>query len=363
MKGLWIKSYLGTGRGPQTSDFCRITGLDIPTAVGSLHMLWWWIVEFVPDGNITGIHPATIAQQMHFRGDPDVLIDALFQSGFIEETETGRAIASWKEIGGQILQNRSKDAARKADSRAKAKVEKSQSNSVQKKSNGHPMDIQAKSDAEIEIEKEIKNKKDIQDITPNQEKEQNQDQNPNPQQSAEKSAAQDEQTGEDSKKGKKGSKKKTEYAEDSPFLQMAHYLKKKIDGFAETEGIAHLTKRSNMQNWANDFRLLVETDGQNDHNLIFAVMDWLPSNEFWRKNVLSGSKFREKFGKLALEMRSDEAKRKKGSGGGRGAGHTRREIPIVPKQHDQSEVPSDEEFERMMQAARDSQAAKAGETQ
>ncbi|MFJ2044548.1 hypothetical protein ACIOBL_13125 [Paenibacillus taichungensis] len=326
-------------------------------------MFWWWAVDWAPDGDISEIEAADIADVMHFKGDPEELISALNEAGYIEETEAGRGIVNWMEIGGKIIQNKEKDAARKAEKREEEKKAKSSSTPVPKKSKGSPTDIPTKSDAEIE--KEIKNKKDIKDIPPDQEKEpnpdpnQDQDQNPKSQQTANSSASPDSQTGE---KPEKGSRKKVKrvYEEGDTFLKMANYLKEKIDGFAEAEGVLHLTKRSNMQTWADDFRLLVEVDGQEDKNLIRDVMDWLPKSVFWRKNVLSGSKFREKFGTLVLEMRSDKAKGGKGSGGGGGkSGKT--PIPIVQSDTNPDSGPSDEEFEALMRAAEANQAAKAGE--
>lgn len=360
---LWIKSYVATDRDPKTGKFCRRTGMDRPTAVGALHMFWWWAVDWAPDGDISEIEPEDIADAMHFKGDPLELISALNEAGYIEETESGRGIVNWMEIGGKIIQNREKDAARKAEKREEEKRAKASSTPVQKKSKGRPTDIQEKSGAEIEIEKEIKKEIKDKDIPPNQEQEPNpdpnQDQNPKIEQTADSSESTDEETGQKPKKGSR-KKEKRVYEEDSSFLKMANYLKEKIDGFAEAEGILHLTKRSNMQTWADDFRLLVEVDGQQDKNLIRDVMDWLPTSVFWRKNVLSGGKFREKFGTLVLEMRSDKAKGKKGSGGGGGKGQ-KTEIPIVQHDTNPDSGPSDEEFAEMMRNAAAMQAAKAGE--
>ncbi|OMF09578.1 hypothetical protein BK129_01625 [Paenibacillus amylolyticus] len=366
LKMLWIKSYVTTGEDPKTGKFCRRTGMNRPTAVGSLHLFWWWAVEFCKEGDITDIEPEDIADAMRFEGDCRVLFDALLESGYIEENEAGYEISGWKQIGGQIIQNREKDAVRKAEKREEEKKSKPSSTPVQKKSKGSPADIQQKSGAEIEIEKEIENKKDIKDIPPDQEKEPNPDpnqdqgQNPKSEQTAESSASPDSQTGE---KPEKGSRKKVKrvYEEGNTFLKMANYLKEKIDGFAEAEGVLHLTKRSNMQTWADDFRLLVEVDGQEDKNLIRDVMDWLPKSVFWRKNVLSGSKFREKFGTLVLEMRSDKAKGGKGSGGAGGGKPHKPLIPIVSNESGKDEGPSDEEYAEMMRNAAAMQAAKEGE--
>ncbi|WP_128102810.1 hypothetical protein [Paenibacillus sp. DCT19] len=141
---------------------------------------------------------------------------------------------------------------------------------------------------------------------------------------------------------------------------MANYLKEKIDGFAEEANVAHLVKRSNMQVWADSFRLLFEVDEQEDERLVFDVMEWLPSHSFWRINVLSGSTFREQFLKLVLVMHEDKAKRRKGSGGGGGkSGKT--PIPIVQQSSNPEDGPSEEEFAELMRQAQASQAAKTGE--
>lgn len=329
---LWIKSYQATDRDPQTRKFCRLTGLDIPRAVGSLHMIWWWALDWAPDGDISKFESVDLADAAHFGGDPVAFFDALVQSGYVSKTLDGYEIVDWHNIGGQVIEGRKKAAKKKAAQREKAAAKKAAETAglgdvpgdiSGTKQGRHPS---VPGHKELDIDKEKESLKE-EEITPDQDSkpDQDQDQDPKPQPPARKAAAPDEPP-EKPEKGKKGSRKMPDYPADSPYLKMANYLKEKIDGFAEAEGLAHLTKRSNMQTWANDFRLLVETDEQSDKALIRDVMDWLVTNVFWRKNVLSGSKFREQFPKLVLEMKSNRAHANKGSG----AGRTGNQKPIIP---------------------------------
>jgi hypothetical protein len=74
---------------------------------------------------------------------------------------------------------------------------------------------------------------------------------------------------------------------------------------AKDAEVEHLIQKANLQSWADDFRKLVELDGVKDKKLIKKVMDWVMSHHFWRTNILSGKKFREKFGELAIKMNEE----------------------------------------------------------
>lgn len=143
-------------------------------------------------------------------------------------------------------------------------------------------------------------------------------------------------------------KTKPEYNEDSPYYKMAIYFKAKVDEMANAEGLMHLTAKTNIQTWANDFRLLVEVDKQDDKNLILQVMDWVVTDSFWKSNVLSASKFRNKFPKLVLEMRN-KRRAKQGKNNSGSSGKTK--IDVVPSVTDGPQV-TDEEMAEMMEFAR-----------
>lgn len=59
-----------------------------------------------------------------------------------------------------------------------------------------------------------------------------------------------------------------------------------------------------IQRWANELRLMREQDGRGPPE-IRKVFDWANRDTFWRGNILSAKKLREKFDTLRLKMASD----------------------------------------------------------
>ena len=55
------------------------------------------------------------------------------------------------------------------------------------------------------------------------------------------------------------------------------------------------------QGWINAVRLLIDRDGRTLQE-IERVIEWCQADEFWRGNILSAPKLREKFAQLALQM-------------------------------------------------------------
>ena len=84
---------------------------------------------------------------------------------------------------------------------------------------------------------------------------------------------------------------KAKYDDDSPYLKLAEYLYKRVK---ENNSKAPIP---NFQNWADDIRKLVELD-DNTVDEVKDVIDWCQGNDFWKNNIMSASKLREKFPKL-----------------------------------------------------------------
>ncbi|WP_068775806.1 hypothetical protein [Paenibacillus sp. FJAT-26967] len=96
---------------------------------------------------------------------------------------------------------------------------------------------------------------------------------------------------------------KITYSEDSTYFKMAVYFHEKVSAVAKEAGLPGL--RSNLQSWADDFRKLVEID-ETDKRLAQKVMDWVVQDSFWRTNIMSAKKLREKFPQLVLKMNSSK---------------------------------------------------------
>jgi phage replication O-like protein O len=105
-------------------------------------------------------------------------------------------------------------------------------------------------------------------------------------------------------------KAKKKYDEDSTYYKMALYFYEKVSAVAKEAGIEHLIKKSNLQTWADDMRKLIEID-KIDKRLAKEVMDWVVTDDFWKTNVLSARKLREKFAELAIKMTAKKQPKQK----------------------------------------------------
>jgi phage replication O-like protein O len=100
---------------------------------------------------------------------------------------------------------------------------------------------------------------------------------------------------------KKPKKQVRKYDESNTYFKMAMYFHGLVSTVAKEAGVEHLIKKANLNSWADDFRKLIELDGV-DKRLAKDVMDWVTQHDFWKINVLSAKKLREKFSELAIKM-------------------------------------------------------------
>lgn len=107
-------------------------------------------------------------------------------------------------------------------------------------------------------------------------------------------------------------KKKKVYEKTDTYYKMAKYFHDKVSAVAEAEGLNHLIIKADLQKWSDEMRKLVEIDkvasmdNKEDRKMMSEVMDWVTADPFWKVNVLSAKKFREKFPELALKMKSSQ---------------------------------------------------------
>ena len=48
----WIESHQALGRHPKLRRLARALNISHPTAVGDLHYLWWFAIDFAQDGSL-----------------------------------------------------------------------------------------------------------------------------------------------------------------------------------------------------------------------------------------------------------------------------------------------------------------------
>jgi len=132
----WIQSHQALGRHPKLKMLARLLKTTMPAAVGHLHYLWWWALDYAPEGDLLGYDSAVIAEAAAWKGRPATFIDAMLSSRFLEQVDGGYRLHDWDEYAGRLVKTRQKDASRKREERASKRTPEPQ----ERTSSGRPAD-------------------------------------------------------------------------------------------------------------------------------------------------------------------------------------------------------------------------------
>lgn len=117
----WIESHQEVAHHPKTRKLARRLGVSIPAAIGHLHLLWWWSIDFAENGDLSRHDDEDIAIGAMWDDDPSTFVDALVDAGWIDRDDQATTIHDWPEYAGRLLDRRAANAARKRKSRAAAR--------------------------------------------------------------------------------------------------------------------------------------------------------------------------------------------------------------------------------------------------
>ena len=62
-------------------------------------------------------------------------------------------------------------------------------------------------------------------------------------------------------------------------------------------------KQPNINNWAKDFRLMIEKDKRKERDIELLIL-WCQQDNFWKKNILSPNKLRIRFDQLIITAKT-----------------------------------------------------------
>jgi len=105
----WIESHTALARHPKVLRLARLLGLRVPAALGHLHLLWWWALEYAPSGDLSPFDADEIAIACMWEGETAGLLPALQQAGFLDQDGM---LHDWYEYVGRLLEKRRKDVER-----------------------------------------------------------------------------------------------------------------------------------------------------------------------------------------------------------------------------------------------------------
>lgn len=102
----WIKSDEALASHPKLTLIASDLGISKVEALGYLHLMWYWVLKFCDDGNITkyiDIFPTEIG----WKGDSDLFVDTLVNRGFIDKTSHGKyTIHDWLDYSGKYFEKK-----------------------------------------------------------------------------------------------------------------------------------------------------------------------------------------------------------------------------------------------------------------
>src|SRR5690349_13798115 len=83
---------------PKTLDLAARLGIELPTVIGYLELLWAFTGKKAPQGNIGKWPDGAIARACYWMGSPEVFITALRDARFIDAHTAHRlVIHDWRE--------------------------------------------------------------------------------------------------------------------------------------------------------------------------------------------------------------------------------------------------------------------------
>jgi hypothetical protein len=108
----WIESHQTLSHHPKTLRLAGALKCGVPAAIGYVHLLWYWGLDYARDGDIDGSMRDQVAAACYWRGKPEQFWMGLLQSGFVEATDGGVRIHDWMDYAGRLLDRRAQHAAR-----------------------------------------------------------------------------------------------------------------------------------------------------------------------------------------------------------------------------------------------------------
>lgn len=121
---MWIESHQSLRNHPKVKKAARLAGINEFEMIGRLHCLWWWALDYAPDGDVTKYSGEDIESAVDWTGTPFTFYNALIDCGFnghcglLEKIGDAVVIHDWHEYGGRLLEKREANAERMRAKRA-----------------------------------------------------------------------------------------------------------------------------------------------------------------------------------------------------------------------------------------------------
>ncbi len=114
----WIESHQALKDHPKTRRLARLLGVSVPAAIGHLHCLWWWALDYAPDGDLAPFDREDVAAAAMWEGLPEEFFSHMATAGFIDYGDstgpgyltTHPFIHDWMDYAGRLVEIRKRKA-------------------------------------------------------------------------------------------------------------------------------------------------------------------------------------------------------------------------------------------------------------
>ncbi|MCL6445685.1 MAG: hypothetical protein K6T83_19920 [Alicyclobacillus sp.] len=136
----WVESHQSMARHPKTRRLARVLGEEVPTVIGRIHLLWWWCVDYAADGDLTKYSYEDLADAMMWNGEPEIIINALAESGWLDRDGDVLRVHEWEHYTGRLIAIREREAQRKRETRQR-EAQRNRTRPADVASVGRPGDV------------------------------------------------------------------------------------------------------------------------------------------------------------------------------------------------------------------------------
>lgn len=101
----WIESHQGLARHPKLLRLAQRLKVNPAQAIGHLHLLWWWALDYAPDGDVSAFSADEVASAAGWTRETEPFLAALRECRWLDPDGS---IHDWQDYGGryQAVQER-----------------------------------------------------------------------------------------------------------------------------------------------------------------------------------------------------------------------------------------------------------------
>jgi len=253
MKLAWIEVHQTLPNHRKTIEAAAILDISPVQMIGHLICLWLWALDNAPDGVMytarNALRNKMVANVSQWDGDPDAFVDALVESGFLNELDDALELHDWYDYAGKLMETR------------KANRERQRRYRESKKQQETNAERNANVTRDVTVTKSERHAPTVPNHTvPNH-------------------------TIDSNNVAKK-------FDDDSIPMKLASHLKKEIlNQDPTTKTPDDLTK------WATEADRMIRLDKRDPEEAAYLIT-WAQNDPFWRANILSMAKFRKQYDTL-----------------------------------------------------------------